>query len=265
MRPDYMARYPLIGVTAAAVLIFQLPPQAAATTDLKVASPAPAEAAPAPAPSAESVAKPGEATAEVQPEAAKPKPLPPSLVARINLSSQTMTVLAGDKTIHSWKVSTGARGYATPPGTFKPGWMSKMWYSRQYDNAPMPHSVFFNGGIAVHATTSTGLLGRPASHGCVRLSPANAARFYQLVSKHGMGMTRIVVHGAQPFARTDRIARNNGNRGNRNANNRNANNRNANIRTTRRGGAYGSDSYRIVAQAPRYSVARSPAPYRTRY
>ena len=127
--------------------------------------------------------------------------MPPTLVARINLATQTMVVQADNKTLHTWKVSSGAPGYATPPGTFKPGWMAKMWYSRQYDNAPMPHSVFFNSGIAVHATTSLHNLGRPASHGCVRLAPGNADKFYNLVTRHGMARTRIVVTSS-PVARS---------------------------------------------------------------
>ena len=70
-----------------------------------------------------------------------------------------------------------------------------MWFSKQYDDAPMPHSVFFNGGIAVHGTQATGMLGRPASHGCIRLAPSNAAALYAMVSAHGKPMTRIKVHG----------------------------------------------------------------------
>jgi hypothetical protein len=74
----------------------------------------------------------------------------------------------------------------------------------------MPHSVFFNGGVAVHGTYSTGLLGRPASHGCVRLAPGNAARFYKLVGQHGLARTRIIVHGKTPASRAPRIAREDG-------------------------------------------------------
>ena len=209
MRMLSFAGLPLIGIAALAVSLQPLPAVAStgeapvqagsapAAPVLPPASPAAAETPPAPAD-----AKPATA------EAPKPQPLPPTLIARINLTSQTMVVQAGTKTIHTWKVSTGAPGYATPPGTFKPGWMAKMWYSRQYDDAPMPHSVFFNGGIAVHATTSIHNLGRAASHGCVRLSPANAAIFYGLVTRHGMARTRIIVHGRQPFSdQADRVAR----------------------------------------------------------
>jgi L,D-transpeptidase catalytic domain len=109
--------------------------------------------------------------------AAPAKPLPPAitLTANINLTSQRMTVAAHGKTLHTWAISSGARGYETPAGNFKPQWQSKLWHSRTYDNAPMPHAVFFNDGIAVHATTSIGRLGSPASHGCIRLSPANSS------------------------------------------------------------------------------------------
>lgn len=175
--------------------------------------PAPATANPAAAQPAQTAqpadAKPaGEAPAEqvAAPAPEKPKPLPPTLIARINLPSQTMTVTANGKVIHTWRVSSGAPGYATPPGTFRPGWMAKMWRSRQYDDAPMPYSVFFNGGIAVHGTMNPGSLGRAASHGCVRLATSNAAVFYNLVTRHGMDRTRIIVQGPQPFGRSEMVA-----------------------------------------------------------
>lgn len=131
-------------------------------------------------------------------KAAKPKPAAPSLRVSINLSSQTMTVRANGQTKHVWKVSSGRKGYHTPTGTYRPQWMTRMHYSKKYDNAPMPHSVFFHGGYAIHATYATRALGRPASHGCIRLSPSNAKKFYRLVSKHGKARTRISITGSTP-------------------------------------------------------------------
>ena len=84
---------------------------------------------------------------------------------------------------YQWPVSTARRGYYTPTGTFHPYSLQPIHYSRKYDNAPMPHSIFFSGGYAIHATPHTGNLGRPASHGCVRLSPGNAATLYGIVSR----------------------------------------------------------------------------------
>ena len=115
------------------------------------------------------------------------------LVARVSLSQQTMAVIVDGRTAFEWKVSTGRKGYGTPTGSWKPIRMHKMWYSRKYDNAPMPHSVFFNGGYAVHATDAVKRLGRPASHGCVRLHPDNASDFYKLVETFGPGNTQIVI------------------------------------------------------------------------
>lgn len=134
-----------------------------------------------------------------------PKPVEVTLKADINLSTQQMTVSAGGKVLYVWPVSSGRRGYETPRGTFRPQWAARMHYSKKYDDAPMPHSVFFNGGIATHGTQSTGLLGRPASHGCVRLAPSSAATFYALVHKHGFKATRIVVRGTPKF-RDEEIA-----------------------------------------------------------
>lgn len=115
------------------------------------------------------------------------------IVARISLSQQTMQVKVDGRPTFAWKVSTGAKGHVTPTGSFKPTRMHQMWYSRKYDNAPMPHSVFFKGGYAVHATNFVKRLGQPASHGCVRLHPVDAADFYQLVETFGPANTRIVI------------------------------------------------------------------------
>ena len=106
----------------------------------------------------------------------------------------------------SWPISSGRAGYRSPTGTFRPLWSARMWYSKKYDNAPMPHAVFFSGGVAMHATQATGQLGQPASHGCIRQSPANAATTYRLVEKHGNAHTRIVVHGT-PHDDEPRLAR----------------------------------------------------------
>jgi lipoprotein-anchoring transpeptidase ErfK/SrfK len=115
------------------------------------------------------------------------------LVAEVSLSSQTMNVIIDGQPAYSWKVSTARKGYVTPTGTFTPTRLHKMWYSRKYDNSPMPHSVFFNGGYAVHGTDAIKRLGRPASHGCVRLHPAAAADFYRLVKAYGASNTSIVI------------------------------------------------------------------------
>jgi lipoprotein-anchoring transpeptidase ErfK/SrfK len=109
----------------------------------------------------------------------------------VDISSQTMNVSVKGAPYAKWKVSTARKGFYTPRGTFSPKRLAKMHYSRKYDNAPMPHSVFFHYGYAIHATDAVKALGRPASHGCVRLSPANASKLFALVKEHGAGRTRI--------------------------------------------------------------------------
>jgi lipoprotein-anchoring transpeptidase ErfK/SrfK len=116
-----------------------------------------------------------------------------NLVAQVNLSSQTMTVTQNGVVKHRWRVSTGRKGYGTPTGSWSAKWASRNHRSRKYNNAPMPYAIFFKGGYAVHATYETRRLGRPASHGCVRLSPNDAATFYQLANRHGLPNTRIVI------------------------------------------------------------------------
>jgi lipoprotein-anchoring transpeptidase ErfK/SrfK len=115
------------------------------------------------------------------------------VVARIDISSQTMTVSDNGHVLYSWKVSTGRSPYRTPRGTFRPIRMHQMWYSRKYDNAPMPYSIFFYGGYAIHGTNAVNSLGRPASHGCVRLHPSNAKTLFNLVRARGADHTRIVL------------------------------------------------------------------------
>lgn len=115
------------------------------------------------------------------------------VVANIDLSSQRMTVTVNGWHYATWKVSTARRGYVTPTGTWRPKYLKRMHYSKKYNNSPMPHSIFYYGGFAIHGTGAIRRLGRPASHGCVRLHPRNAAILYSLVKKYGRNNTLIRV------------------------------------------------------------------------
>jgi lipoprotein-anchoring transpeptidase ErfK/SrfK len=115
------------------------------------------------------------------------------VTARIDLSDQTMHIYVGEKLKHVFRVSTGRGSYRTPTGKWNAEWLSPKHRSRKYNNAPMPWAVFFYGGYAVHGTTDIRRLGRPASHGCVRLHPDNAKVFYSLVRKSGKENTLITV------------------------------------------------------------------------
>lgn len=116
-----------------------------------------------------------------------------AVIAKVSISQQKMEVTVHGRPTFEWKVSTGAAGYRTPTGTFKPTRMHRMWRSRKYDNAPMPHSIFFHGGYAVHATDAIKRLGRPASHGCVRLHPDHASDLFHLVEAFGQHDTTILI------------------------------------------------------------------------
>jgi lipoprotein-anchoring transpeptidase ErfK/SrfK len=116
-----------------------------------------------------------------------------SLLAEIDISKQTMTVSEHGHVVYRWRVSTARPGYVTPRGTYRPIRLNRMWRSRKYHNSPMPHSVFFHGGYAIHGTYETRNLGRPASHGCIRLHPEDAATFFAMVQEAGPSNTRIVV------------------------------------------------------------------------
>ncbi len=113
--------------------------------------------------------------------------------AVISLSDQSMKVTVNGWRRYSWKVSTARRGYRTPRGRFRPTRMYKRYFSKKYHNSPMPYSVFFHHGYAIHGTNSVKNLGRPASHGCVRLHPDHARKLYELVQRYGKANTEIVV------------------------------------------------------------------------
>lgn len=132
-----------------------------------------------------------------QAEASAVAEIAPRVDAVVSLSEQVMYLTVTDSTgrrqTAMWRVSTGAAGFETPTGTWNPTWLSVDHKSATYDNAPMPFAVFFTGGYAVHATEFTGRLGDPASHGCVRLAPENAAAFFRLVEAYGKANTTITV------------------------------------------------------------------------
>ncbi len=112
----------------------------------------------------------------------------------IDLSSQRMTVNSSSGS-YVWPVSTARSGYVTPRGSYAPYSLQRMHYSRKYHMSPMPHSIFFRGGYAIHGTYAVGALGRPASHGCIRLAPGNAAALFQMVSREGAS---ISISGSPP-------------------------------------------------------------------
>jgi lipoprotein-anchoring transpeptidase ErfK/SrfK len=115
------------------------------------------------------------------------------LRAVIDLSEQRLHVYLDGVHRYTWLTSTARRGYRTPVGSYRPIRLERSWYSRKYDWAPMPYSVFFYGGYAIHGTTEIRNLGRPVSHGCVRLHPNNASILFDLVRRYGSANTRIVV------------------------------------------------------------------------
>jgi lipoprotein-anchoring transpeptidase ErfK/SrfK len=121
------------------------------------------------------------------------EPASAGVTARIDLSAQQMNVYVDGRLRHTWPVSTGRGRYRTPRGTFRPTVMRRMHYSSRYNNSPMPYSIFFYRGYAIHGTNEISRLGRRASHGCVRLHPRAARTLYHLVRRHGPGRTRIVI------------------------------------------------------------------------
>ncbi|WP_215907053.1 L,D-transpeptidase [Phreatobacter aquaticus] len=120
-----------------------------------------------------------------------------AIVVRVDKSTQTMRVIVDGEHRHTWQVSTGRIGYNTPVGTYSPQRLERNWRSRKYGMAPMPYSIFFRGGYAIHGTTMVSRLGRTDSHGCIRLAPANARVLFDMVAAQ-RGSTRIVIEGSSP-------------------------------------------------------------------
>ncbi|MEO8317473.1 MAG: L,D-transpeptidase [Bradyrhizobium sp.] len=112
---------------------------------------------------------------------------------QIDKSSQRMAVSIDGATRHDWPVSTGRGGYGTPSSVFHPQSMARMHFSRKYYNSPMPHSIFFYYGFAIHGTNDISRLGGPTSHGCVRLHPSPASALFALVQRNGPRSTRIEI------------------------------------------------------------------------
>jgi hypothetical protein len=133
-------------------------------------------------------------------EAAAQSETPPSTVLiDIDKSTQQVTVSVDGLEKYRWPVSTGRRGFSTPSGTYTALSMNEVWYSKEWDNAPMPHAIFFmKDGHAIHGSYEVRNLGKPASHGCVRISPQNATILYDLVKKAGLPNTQVVLSGETP-------------------------------------------------------------------
>ena len=117
-----------------------------------------------------------------------------SVVARVDVSSQTMTVYEYGQPIYQWPVSTARSGKWTPRGSWTAKWLSKYHKSSLYNNAPMPYAIFFNGNYAIHGTNQISRLGRPASAGCIRLHPEHASILFNMTRQVGLKNMKVVVH-----------------------------------------------------------------------
>ena len=135
-------------------------------------------------------------------------PVASTVLINIDKTRQNMTVFLDGVERYHWPVSTGRSGYSTPSGSFTPTSMNEVWYSKQWDNSPMPHAIFFmKDGHAIHGSYEVKHLGKPVSHGCVRISPQNAATLYDLVKKNGIENTQVVLSGETPGGESKVAAR----------------------------------------------------------
>jgi hypothetical protein len=126
----------------------------------------------------------------------------------IDKNTQQMSVAVDGAQRYTWPVSTGRPGYDTPNGTFKVNRMDASHFSQEWDNAPMPHTMFFDlHGHAIHGFFDVKHLGLAVSHGCVRLAPANATVLFNLVKAEGMANTSVTVTGRAPGGDNGPVAR----------------------------------------------------------
>lgn len=116
-----------------------------------------------------------------------------TIIARVDKSAQMMTVYHRGEVIGRWAVSTARPGRVTPSGSWTAKWLSRYHRSSRYENAPMPFSILYNGHFAIHGTNQIKKLGKPASAGCIRLHPSNAAKLFSLVQSEGLGNMKVIV------------------------------------------------------------------------
>jgi L,D-transpeptidase catalytic domain len=128
-----------------------------------------------------------------------------SIVITVDKTAQRLSVAVDGAARYQWPVSTARWGYRTPNGTYRPQRLERKWFSREYDNSPMPYSIFFHNGYAIHGSYEISHLGRPASHGCIRLHPEQAAILFKLV-KGNVRDTQIVITGDRPARGSPAVA-----------------------------------------------------------
>src|SRR5271170_1898872 len=135
-------------------------------------------------------------------------PVRADILISIDKNAQSMSVTVDGAPRYIWPVSTGRPGYDTPDGTFKLNRMDADHYSQEWDNAPMPHTMFFDlQGHAIHGFFDVKHLGLAVSHGCVRLSPENATVLFDLVKAEGMASTTVIIGGRTPGGDNGPVAR----------------------------------------------------------
>jgi hypothetical protein len=126
-------------------------------------------------------------------------PAAANLLIVVDKNAQRMSVWVDGTPRYTWKVSTGRPGYDTPNGAYRPFRLERDYFSKEWDDAPMPHAIFFTQvGHAIHGSYDTKHLGTPVSHGCIRISPDNAALLFSLVEAEGLEKTKVVVSGGTP-------------------------------------------------------------------
>jgi lipoprotein-anchoring transpeptidase ErfK/SrfK len=219
-KPAFPRCFLSFGIVPLLVVIFAFPagaqrgsdPNGAGTTGATVQSEStagPISSAPATAKTDSDIAAPNAPTdstaakPESEPEASQPGSNPKkagsTILISINKAKQKMTVFIDGIQKYDWPVSTGRSGYSTPTGNYTATSMNEIWYSKEWDNSPMPHSIFFmKDGHAIHGSYEVKNLGKPVSHGCVRISPENATTLYALVKANGLENTQVVLNGVTP-------------------------------------------------------------------
>ena len=118
-------------------------------------------------------------------------PCPASAAACVDLSRERAWLQTGGAVTYGpVSITSGRKKFRTPVGSYSAYWFDKDHTSSIYNDAPMPNSVFFNGGIAFHAGSLS-----EQSHGCIHLSTSASLTFFDNLSV-GDG---VYVFGSAPY------------------------------------------------------------------
>jgi len=119
----------------------------------------------------------------------------------VSIADQEVKILQGDKVIKRMTASTGMEGHETPLGTFQIQNRGLWFYNEKYKQGAKYWVSFKDWGLYLFHSVAmdkdqkvipeeAAKLGKPASHGCIRLSVEDAKWIYDNIPEK----TKVVIH-----------------------------------------------------------------------